>query len=180
MEEEAKSPEGDGAKPAKKKGSKLVLLVLGAVVATATSAAAGAVLGPALTGGKPAKGEPPPRAAAAHAAAAAQGGEGEGPVSEPAALDPIIVDVREANGEMHHLKVGIAVELGVGVPEEEFKKLIPRMRDAAISFLRGLPFDDIASPQKFDAIRNELGERMSKAAGKGRVQRVLFTDFVAQ
>jgi flagellar FliL protein len=179
VEEEAKSPEGDGAKPAKKKGSKLVLLVLGAVVATATSAAAGAVLGPALTGAKPAKAEAASRAAAAHAAAE-RGGEGEGPVSEPAALDPIIVDVREANGEMHHLKVGIAVELGVGVPEEEFKKLIPRMRDAAISFLRGLPFDDIASPQKFDAIRNELGERMSKAAGKGRVQRVLFTDFVAQ
>ena len=168
MEEEAKSPEGDGAKPAKKKGSKLVLLVLGAVVATATSAAAGAVLGPALTGGKPTKGEPPARAAAAHAATqGAQGGEGEGPVSEPAALDPIIVDVREANGEMHHLKVGIAVELGVGVPEEEFKKLIPRMRDAAISFLRGLPFDDIASPQKFDAIRNELGERMSRQLARG-------------
>ena len=163
--------EGDGA-VTKKPKSKMLLLVLGAIAATGTSAAAGAVLGPTFAGRQ--------APAAEHAAAGASSHGEEGVPGEAAALDPIIVDVREANGEMHHLKVGIALELGHGVSEDEIKKLMPRMRDAAISYLRGLPFDEIASPAKFDPIRAELGERIEHAAGKSRVTRVLFTDFVAQ
>lgn len=172
-DESTENADDKAAEPAKKKGPKLGLLMIGAVLATGTSAAAGAVLGPALAG------KSQKDAAAVHGAASAQG-EGEAPPGEAAALDPIIVDVREAGGEMHHLKVGLAVELGHGVTEEEFKKLVPRMRDAAISYLRGLPFDEIASPAKFDSIRSELGERIARAAGGKRVERVLFTDFVAQ
>jgi flagellar basal body-associated protein FliL len=156
-----------------KKGPPTVVLLIGAVIATGASAAAGAVLGPSLAGHK----APP----AAHAAAGAASAAAEDtPPGEAAALDPIIVDVRDATGELHHLKVSIACELGHGVSEEDFKKLVPRMRDAAISYLRGLPFDEITTPAKFDPIRSELGERIAHAAGKERVRRVLFTDFVAQ
>jgi flagellar basal body-associated protein FliL len=155
-----------------KKGPPTVVLLLGAIIATGASAAAGAVLGPSLAGQK--------AQTAAHAAPAASASAEDAPPGEAASLDPIIVDVREANGELHHLKVGLSIELGHGVTEEEFKKLVPRIRDAAISYLRGLPFDAITTPAKFDPIRTELGERIAHAAGKERIRRVLFTDFVAQ
>ena len=155
-----------------KKGPPTIVLLIGAVIATGASAAAGAVLGPSLAGHK--------TPAAAQAPSAAASASEDAPPSEAAALDPIVVDVRDASGELHHLKVGIACELGHGVTEEEFKKLVPRMRDSAISYLRGLPFDEITTPAKFDSIRTELGERIAHAAGKERVHRVLFTDFVAQ
>jgi flagellar basal body-associated protein FliL len=171
MDEEESKP--DKAAPApKKKGLPPIVLMIGAIVATGASAAAGAVLGPALAGNK--------AQAGAHAPAASASAEEAEVPGETAALDSIVVDVREANGELHHLKVGIAVELGHGVTEEQFKHLVPRMRDAAISYLRGLPFDQITTPAKFDPIRTELGERIAHAAGKDKVKRVLFTDFVAQ
>jgi flagellar basal body-associated protein FliL len=173
-DEESQQSEGEGEgepkKPAKSSGK--LFLIIGAVLATGGSAAAGAVLGPSLAK------HPAPAPAAAASASAEHGGGEEG--GDLAQLDPIIVDVREASGDMHHLKVGIAVELGKGVTDEEFKKQIPRIRDTAISYLRSLKFDDISSPSKFDPIRNELGERIAHASGKAKVQRVLFTDFVAQ
>jgi flagellar basal body-associated protein FliL len=168
-EEESQSEgEGEPKKPAKSSGR--LFLIIGAVIATGGSAAAGAVLGPSL-----AKAHAPPPAAAA-AASSEHGDEG----GELAALDPIIVDIREINGDAHHLKVGIAVELGKGVTDEEFKKQVPRIRDSAISYLRSLKFDDVSTPSKFDPIRTELGERIAHASGRAKVQRVLFTDFVAQ
>ena len=181
-EEESQQAEGEGEpkKPAKSSGK--LFLIIGAVLATGGSAAAGAVLGPAMAGKGHAQAAP---------AAEEKGGKGEhgekgekggehGEEGELATLDPIIVDIREANGDAHHLKVGIAVELGKGVTDEEFKKQIPRIRDSAISYLRSLKFDEISSPSKFDPIRTELGERIAHASGKAKVQRVLFTDFVAQ
>lgn len=170
--EDEQSSEQEKAVPVKK-GPPTIVLLLGAVIATGASAAAGAVLGPSLAGNKP--------AAAAHGAPAASASSSDdGPPGEAATLEPIIVDVREASGELHHLKVGLAIELGHGVTEEEFKKLVPRLRDAAISYLRSLPFDEVTTPAKFDPIRTELGERIAKAAGKDKIKRVLFTDFVAQ
>jgi flagellar basal body-associated protein FliL len=162
--------EDEPKKPAKSSGR--LFLIIGAVIATGGSAAAGAVLGPSLAG----KGH----AAAAPSAAASVAGEHGEEGGELAALDPIIVDIRESNGDAHHLKVGIAVELGKGVTEEEFKRQVPRIRDTAISYLRSLKFDEITSPSKFDPIRTELGERIAHASGRAKVQRVLFTDFVAQ
>jgi flagellar basal body-associated protein FliL len=170
-DEESQESEGEGEpkKPAKSSGR--LLLIIGAVIATGGSAAAGAVLGPSLA----AKAHAQAAAAPSASAASEHGDEGE-----LAALDPIIVDIREINGEVHHLKVGIAVELGKGVTDEEFKRQVPRIRDSAISYLRSLKFDDVSSPAKFDPIRTELGERIAHASGRAKVQRVLFTDFVAQ
>jgi flagellar basal body-associated protein FliL len=169
-DESQQDGEEEPKKPAKSSGK--LFLIIGAVLATGGSAAAGAVLGPSLA----TKGHAQSAAAAAAAASSEHGEEG----GELAALDPIIVDIREANGDAHHLKVGIAVELGKGVTDEEFKRQVPRIRDSAISYLRSLRFDEISSPSKFDPIRTELGERIAHASGKAKVQRVLFTDFVAQ
>jgi flagellar protein FliL len=181
-EEESQQSEGEGEpkKPAKSSGK--LFLIIGAVLATGGSAAAGAVLGPSLASKGHAQAAPSAEKSekGEHGEKAEKGEHGGGEEGELATLDPIIVDIREANGDAHHLKVGIAVELGKGVTDDEFKKQIPRIRDSAISYLRSLKFDEISSPSKFDPIRTELGERIAHASGKAKVQRVLFTDFVAQ
>lgn len=180
-EEESQQSEGEGEPKKPAKGGGKLFLIIGAVLATGGSAAAGAVLGPSLASKGHAQTAPAEKdeKGAEHGAKGEKGGE-HGEEGELATLDPIIVDIREANGDAHHLKVGIAVELGKGVTDEEFKKQIPRIRDSAISYLRSLKFDEISSPSKFDPIRTELGERIAHASGKAKVQRVLFTDFVAQ
>jgi flagellar basal body-associated protein FliL len=91
------------------------------------------------------------------------------------------VDVREGQGPLHHLKITLAIELAAKPKdEEEFKRLTPRARDAAIEFTRALTFDEVTTPKRFEGIRADLGERVAKAIGKSRVKRVLFTDFVVQ
>ena len=125
-DEESQQAEGEGGEPKRPaKSSGRLFLIIGAVIATGGSAAAGAVLGPSL-----AKARAPVASAPVAVASSEHGGGEEG---ELASLDPIIVDIREVNGDAHHLKVGIAVELGHGVTDEEFKKQIPRIRDTAMT-----------------------------------------------
>jgi len=141
------------------------------VVLTAICSTAGAAFGPMITSRvKPAS---PPAAASAEPV--------EEPPAESITLDPLIVDVREGQGPLHHLKVTLAIELASKPKdEEEMKRLIPRARDAAIEFTRALTFDEVTTPKRFESIRADLGERVAKAIGKARVKKVLFTDFVVQ
>jgi flagellar basal body-associated protein FliL len=172
-DQEDKAKSGKAAPPAKKKNT-VLLVVVGAVLAIGTSSAAGAVFGPSLVTGSH------PAAPAGEKGEKGEKGGAEEAAAETADLEPLIVDIRETGGDLHHLKVGIAIELTKAIPEEEFKRYVPRVRDAAIGYLRSLTFDDVTSPTKFDSIRAELGERIAAALGKDRVKRVLFTDFVAQ
>jgi flagellar basal body-associated protein FliL len=151
---------------------KWLLIVLGGAITIAGTSAAGAAFGPTLVAHAHGAAKPP-------AAESAESKE-EPPATEPAELEPIVVDLREKDGELHHLKVGIAIELAKPMPEEELKRYVPRARDAAIGYLRSLGFDEVTSPARYDGIRTELGERIALAIGKSRVHRVLFTDFVAQ
>ena len=141
------------------------------VVLTAVCSTAGAAFGPMITSRvKPAA---PP--------AAAEAQQAEEPPAESITMDPLIVDIREGQGPLHHLKVTLAIELASKPKdEEEMKRLIPRARDAAIEFTRALTFDEVTTPKRFESIRADLGERVAKAIGKTRVKRVLFTDFVVQ
>jgi flagellar basal body-associated protein FliL len=140
------------------------------VVLTAICSTAGAAFGPMITS----RVKPAP-------APAVSSEPVEEPPAESITLDPLIVDVREGAGPLHHLKVTLAVELASKPKdEEEMKRLIPRARDAAIEFTRALTFDEVTTPKRFESIRTELGERVAKAIGKARVKKVLFTDFVVQ
>ena len=100
--------------------------------------------------------------------------------AETLEMPSMIVDIRTSTGEVHHLKVTVAVELAKPVPEEEQKKLMIRAKDAALSYLRTLSYDEVTSQEKFEGIKKELNERISKAMGHGRVNRVLFTEYVVQ
>lgn len=98
----------------------------------------------------------------------------------PMAFQPIIVDVRDKKSNPHHMKVGLTVELKEGVKKEEFDKLQPRGREAAILYLRAKTFEDLTEPSQFEAITKELNERIIKAMGAKHTIRVIITDFVAQ
>jgi len=111
--EDEQSPEQENAKPVKK-GATHHRSAARRGRRDGRERGGGAVLGPSLAGNK--------AQAAAHAPAASASSSEDAPPGEASTLEPIIVDVREASGEIHHLKVGLAIELGQGVTEEEFKK----------------------------------------------------------
>ncbi len=164
------------ATPAAAKGKgkgKLVALLVTVLLLAGGSAAAGVAFGPKLL--KPRAAKHPPSAASADAE-----GEGEGAPKASHTLDPIVVDIRVGDEELHHIKVGLALELGGEPKEEELKGLVPRGRDAAIGYLRSLTLVEVTDPAKFEGIRTELSHRIVKAMGKKVVKRVLFTDFVVQ
>ena len=147
------------------------VLVLGAAVA-------GTLLGPRLFGHSAASTE--------STAVLADGGTpetGEGSESEPSnpqAFAPIVVDVKNRKGEMHHMRVGVTVELGEKVTKEEFERFQPRGRETAIAFLRSKSFEELTEPTEFENVTKQLNERVIHAMGERRCSRVVITDFVAQ
>lgn len=104
---------------------------------------------------------------------------GDAPPAESVAMPQMVVDVRDKDGDVHHLKVGLSFETNPG-PEDEFPKIMPRGREAVLGYLRGLTFESATDPKSFDKIKADLDERVKQALGKERVRRVVVTDFVGQ
>lgn len=150
----------------------LILGIVGGIVVLVGGVAGGIVLGPKLMGS--------PQAAQAEGAptAVAELPPPEKVVS--AKFDPIIVDLRGQRGEVHHLKVGMAAELRDTVTEDDFKLVAPRGREAALTYLRSLKYEDATNPKKYSRIRTKLSGKVLEAVGKERVHRILLVDFVAQ
>lgn len=163
----------EDVKVEKKKGGK-VLLVLVVAVLVVGAAAAGAILAPKYLG----------TAAAAPAAAPPAGSASEaspetGP-GETTMLTPIVIDSHGREGDAHHVKVVLAVELPEGMSPEDFKRFVPRSREAAVQYLRAQTFEDLTDPKRFSAVQKALNEAILGAVGKKHAVRVLVTDFVAQ
>lgn len=145
------------------------VLIVGAGVA-------GTVLGPRLLANPDKSAD----AEASHDTSEEADSESEEKTPNPMAFQPLIVDVRDKKNMPHHMKVGLTVELKDGVKKEEFDKLQPRGREAAILFLRSRTFDELTDPSQFEVITKELNERIIKAMGEKLTMRVIITDFVAQ
>jgi flagellar basal body-associated protein FliL len=156
--EKAPAPKASGGGPG------IVGLILPAVLA------AGAAFGGAKIAGAS---HAAPVAATAEAATAKPG--------PTLPLDPFLVTVPDANKKNHPMKVTIAVEFGEGPKapkEEEFKGLVPRVRDTALSYFRTMSYETVSDPMANDKMRTELVERF-KASGTP-AERVLITDLVCQ
>jgi flagellar basal body-associated protein FliL len=161
------------AEPKKGKGSgRGKLLVLGGVVIVALggSFVAGGLVAPKLLPSVLHKGP----------AAAAPAEKEEPPAPATAVLESIVVDIRDKDGERHHLKVAIALEFNKEIHEGDFKKLEPRARDAAIGYLRTLTLEQANDPARYEETRAALTERLAKAIGKSQLRRILFTEYVSQ
>ena len=154
---------------AKKGGSKIIVIVVTGVL-VAGAAVAGSIYGPKLLGAKP---------AAAHASDEKES-NAAGPAGVVINFQPLVVDIHDAEGAIHHLKVGLAMELAPEKTEDELKNYVPRAREAAIAYLRSRDWHEVTSAKAFDGIKKELSERVLASVGKERASRILVTDFVAQ
>lgn len=183
MSEEADKP-ADAAAPKKSKLGLIIGIVVG-VVTLVGGSVAGAVLGPKLLGSEDAAQDDPSgdheggdKSQKSEKKSSREGKAPERIVT--ADIPPVVVDLRDTEGRIRHLKVGLTAELGDKVTAEEFKLVIPRGREAALTFLRALSFEEVSDPQQFIAIRDELAKRVTEAVGEERVHRMMLTDFVLQ
>ena len=176
-------------KAPKKSRLGLVLATVVVVVLVTGAAVAGTMFGPVLLGHKQAKEDvadqadeagddepsPPDKTDKKKSKS-----EKDGKVGESVEMSPILVDARAKDGELHHLKVVLAIEIAEGTTKEEFMRYSPRGREAAVAYLRSQGFDDLASPEHYTNIRGELAKEFTAAVGDKRVARVMVIDYVAQ
>ena len=109
--------------------------------------------------------------------------EDHGAVAHPpgptVALEPFLVQVTDTNKKTHPMKVVLAIEFSHAAKEEELKGLVPRIRDATLTYLRGLTFEEAADRVRITKARDELLVEVKKC-GADSAERVLITDFVIQ
>jgi flagellar basal body-associated protein FliL len=166
-------------------------LIIGIAIALITligGSVAGAVLGPKLMGGSDE--EAADEGESAHGSKSEEGKEHEakgkgkgkkgGEKIVSVEIAPIVVDLRDSDGRIRHLKVGMAAELDETVNAEEFKLLSPRGREATLSYLRSLTFEEVSDPAKYASIKDEISKRMIESIGADKVHRILLVDFVLQ
>jgi flagellar basal body-associated protein FliL len=177
-------------KPAGKAKGK-ILAVLGLLVVVGVSSVAGAalspIIGPRVSGApappKPVKPHAPPKDEADQAEDEEEEVESDKGKKEShglMTLEAAVVDLRDATGETHHLKIAIAIEERAEVPEEEAKVFLMRAKDAEITYLRTLSYEDVTDHAKFEQIRKELSTRVLKAFGKKHGKKMLITEYVVQ
>ena len=80
---------------------------------------------------------------------------------------------------MHAMKVSLAVEFEEKVKEETLKGFTPRVRDAALAYLRSLNYEDAVDGARSDKVRADLLDRF-RSVGAVAATRVLITDLVIQ
>jgi flagellar basal body-associated protein FliL len=172
------------------KGKRKLLAVLGLLLVVGVSSVAGAALSP-IIGPRVAGAAAPSKLPKPHAppnedgepAEEEEDGEGEKGKKEfhgLTSLEAAVVDLRDATGETHHLKIAIAIEVKAEVPEEEAKVFVMRAKDAEITYLRTLSYEDVTDHAKFEQIRKELSTRVLKAFGKKHGKKMLITEYVVQ
>ena len=167
MVEQTKSEAQPAASPAasatpRRRG--IIPLAIGIVLQA--TLAAGAAYGGARLGSARASGAP--------AAAAAQPNEVPGPT---VTLEPFVCTVTDAERRVHAMRVRLAIELKQ--EDEKFERYVPRLRDATLSALRSMSFEDAVSPAGQDQLREELLSRYHDLGAKAAAG-VLLTEFVVQ
>lgn len=167
-EQEEKAP--DAEKPASGKAGKglVVVVLLVAVVLGGGAAAAGAIVAMRFAAPPGDAAHPPPSSSA------------DDKVPLTVEFAPLVVDIRTADGVMHHLKVALSAEVPPEVTVDEVKSAMPRGRQAAISYLRGIDFDEAVKPEAFQAFQADLSKHVIAAMGPKRVSAILVTDFISQ
>lgn len=94
------------------------------------------------------------------------------------ALEPFLITVSDQQKKSHPMKVTLAVEFTKETKEEHIKAYQPRIRDACLSYVRTLTYEDAVDPDHTEKVRKDIIERLEKEGVEP--QRILITDFVVQ
>jgi flagellar basal body-associated protein FliL len=182
MSEEGVEKSAEAAPKKSKTG--LIIGISIAMVTLVGGSVAGAVLGPRLLGTAPAAAEGKSEGKSEGKGEGKSEGKGKAGAEKEKIVSmeipALVVDLRDADGRIRHLKVGMAAELSEGVTAEDFKLFVPRGREAILNYLRSLTFEDVSDPTKYQSVRDELTKRMTDAVGAEHVQRMMLVDFVLQ
>ena len=162
----------EGAPP---KRGKRKLMIIGAAAAVALAGGGGAY---ALMGGKA-------DAKAAETEHASEAGGGEGGHGEESAdkfvdVPAMIVNLRNADGSSHYIKVHFMLVPGEHVTPDALKGKLPLLLDAYQPFLRELRPEDLAGSAAVFRIKEELLVRADDTLGSGQVKDVLIQDLIQQ
>ena len=111
----------------------------------------------------------------------------EEPPGPTLTLEPFLLSVMDAQHKSHPMKMSVAVEFkaaGGGGGEHggggaEPKTFMPRIRDAVLTYLRSMTYEEISEPTHQQKIRVELLAHC-KEAGVEQAEKILITDFVIQ
>ncbi len=85
----------------------------------------------------------------------------------------------EKNQEPHHAKITLSIELAKEVPIEQFNTYVPRIRDATLTYLRNLSFQEVANPKVMERISSDVLDRVHKLGAEFAVK-VLVQEIVLQ
>ena len=117
--------------------------------------------------------------------AASEGEEGEEP-AEPVSyrdrllsLEPFIVNVG-GDGYARFLKLKIELEADSVATRDELEGRRPQLRDTTILLLSSKRLDDVAEFEGKSLLKDDIRDRINQLLPEGRVESVLFTEFVVQ
>lgn len=161
---EKANPSGSPAPPApKKSGGGPLAMILPAVLA------AGAAFGGAKIAGAHASAPVTERVVVLEHAK---------PPGPTVPLEPFLVAIQDANKKSHPMKVSLAIEFESTAKEEHIKAFAPRIRDAALTYLRSMTYEQATDPNT-EKMREEMLEKVKKV-GASEAERILVTDLVVQ
>jgi flagellar basal body-associated protein FliL len=101
------------------------------------------------------------------------------PPGPTVALEPFLVTLTSADKKPHAMRLTLAIEFESGAKEETTKNFTPRIRDAVLSYLRSLSYEEATDRDRTEKIRAQILERCH-AAGAMSAERILITDVVIQ
>ncbi len=92
-------------------------------------------------------------------------------------LEQFLVNLSDARGQKL-VKVNMELEVSTDDVQKEIEKLKPRIRDVIIILLSSKSYEQVASKEGKDALRDEIRDSVNLFLTKGQIHRVYFTEFI--
>jgi len=108
-----------------------------------------------------------------------EGGGGGSFADRVVQLDPFVVNV-SAEGYPRYLKVQVAFEMNAPEAKADLEERVAQVRDLTILLLSSKRLADLEDFEGKALLKDDLREQVNALLSKGRVESVLFTEFVVQ
>ncbi|MEM1029382.1 MAG: flagellar basal body-associated FliL family protein [Myxococcota bacterium] len=94
-------------------------------------------------------------------------------------LLPFVINIQDTEGQVHPMKLTLAIELAAGTDPSTFELFVPRIRDTCITYLRSLDYTDAADSKSKERMVGDLLAQIHKLGAEMAVG-VLVQDYVIQ